>query len=122
MPRGFDHVGAAGYDGKIYAVDGFTGGDAGAVADVYDYTLATDIWEVLPSLPAPRVSVAAAQLDGRMYAIGGRHISDVNTHEAYAPVIGVWEELPPLPTPSRVRWDHGRRHRLRTCRRSRGEL
>ncbi|MDQ3842013.1 MAG: galactose oxidase, partial [Actinomycetota bacterium] len=99
MPRGLDHVGAAGYDGKIYAIGGFTSGNRGAVAEVYAYDVAADTWEELTPLPTgPRGSVAVAQLDGRIHAIGGRGTQDVTTHEAYDPATGTWEELAPLPT------------------------
>jgi len=37
MPHGLDHVGAVGYDGKIYAVGGFTAGNKRPVAGVYVY-------------------------------------------------------------------------------------
>ncbi|MCA1731089.1 MAG: kelch motif-containing protein [Actinobacteria bacterium] len=42
MPRGLNYVVATGYDGKIYAIGGFAGGDEGAVSDVYAYDVASD--------------------------------------------------------------------------------
>jgi len=91
-------VGAAGYDGKIYAIGGFAGGDVEAVASLYAYDVATDVWEELAPLPAPRGSVVVARLGNRIHAIGGRDVVDVNTHEAYDPATGIWEKLAPLPT------------------------
>ncbi len=62
MPLGLNHVGVAGYDGKIYAIGGFVGGDVGAVASVYAYDVAADAWEELAPLPAPRGSVTGSTL------------------------------------------------------------
>ncbi len=45
MPRGLNHVGVAGYNGKIYAIGGLAGGDVEAVASFYAYDVATDVWE-----------------------------------------------------------------------------
>src|SRR4051794_12510151 len=98
IPRGLNYVGATGYDGKIYAIGGFAGGDEGAVSDVYVYDVASGTWEELAPLPAPRGAAAAAQLDGRIYPIGGRNTPDVSTHEVYDPATNSWEEFAPLPT------------------------
>ncbi len=62
MPRGLNYVGVAEYDGKVYAIGGFAGGDVEAVASFYAYDVATDVWEELAPLPAPRGSVAVARL------------------------------------------------------------
>jgi N-acetylneuraminic acid mutarotase len=97
------------FDGKIYAIGGFTGRDhKGAVDRVYEYDPTSDAWRALAPLSTPRGSVSAAALDGKIHSIGGRittadgdwHFKGVvATHEVYDPATGQWTQAAPLPKP-----------------------
>ena len=53
-------------------------------------------------MPTARDHLAAAVLDGRVHAVGGRNISlssNTGAHEAYDAATGAWEALDALPTP-----------------------
>lgn len=66
--------------------------------EVYDCL--RDTWEVGPSLSVPRRNCASAELDGRIYALGGFGGSKiVNSVEAYDSRMKGWMLLEPLPTP-----------------------
>lgn len=55
-------------------------------------------WIGAPSMPTSRSELAAAALDGRIYAAGGiAQWGTTAAFEAYDPVTDRWEELPPLP-------------------------
>jgi N-acetylneuraminic acid mutarotase len=100
MPRGMDHVGAAVLDGKIYIVGGFTNNRHRDVsANVLEYDPAHDAWRTLAPLSSPRGSVAAAAIDGRIHAFGGRknETDVVAIHEVYDPKANTWSPAPPLP-------------------------
>jgi N-acetylneuraminic acid mutarotase len=97
MPRGLNHVGAVGLNGKIYCVGGFLEQNRNAVTDVSVYDPATDHWQKLAPLPSPLGSVALAALDGRIHAVGGRDKISVGTHRLYDPTTDRWSELAPLP-------------------------
>jgi N-acetylneuraminic acid mutarotase len=58
-------------------------------------------WRSAPDLPAPRQEVAVAELEGRVYVIGGfaeRGVV-VDTVEVYDPGLGAWGVAASLPTP-----------------------
>jgi N-acetylneuraminic acid mutarotase len=92
-------VGAAVLNEKIYVVGGFTSNRHVAVsANVFEYDPAADRWRALASLPNARGSAAAAVLDGKIHAFGGRknETDVVATHEIYDPVSNTWSGAPPL--------------------------
>jgi N-acetylneuraminic acid mutarotase len=69
-----------------------------AQPDAYVYDPATDQWSTLPSLPAPRGSIGAVALNGKIHAIGGRDPQDrlQATHEIFDPVQQTWTSAAPL--------------------------
>ena len=75
--------------------EGWTGAN---VVEVYDPQ--TDKWETLPHMPTGRSTLAAAVLDGKIYAIGG-YIGPgpVPTVEVYDPQTNEWSEAERMPTP-----------------------
>jgi N-acetylneuraminic acid mutarotase len=65
------------------------------------YDPAADAWETLPAtLPTPREHLAAATVEGKLLAIGGRWPGEGNydTVEIYDPVSGEWESGAAMPT------------------------
>ncbi len=60
--------------------------------------LAGGDWRDGPSLLAPRSGLAAAELDGRIYAAGGAGLTQPRSEvEVYDPRIGDWRDVMPLP-------------------------
>ena len=107
MPTARGALGVAVWEGKLYAVGGLGAtrpfgllGNTGAV-EVYDP--ATDQWEKKAPLPTPRDHLAAAVVDGKIHAIGGRFNSDYSEnlalHHVYDPAADRWSEAAPLPKP-----------------------
>jgi N-acetylneuraminic acid mutarotase len=58
-------------------------------------------WRTLAPMPTPRSEVAAAELNGEIYVIGGfeRDGSSSNKVEAYNPETDSWRQIGPLPEP-----------------------
>jgi N-acetylneuraminic acid mutarotase len=101
------YLAAAALDGQIYAIGGAgeidTSGTMGALANVESYDPSTDSWSVKASMITPRSNLAAAALNGRIYAIGG-HQPNINPAaldvvEAYDPVANTWSPKKSLPDP-----------------------
>jgi len=65
------------------------------------YDAALDIWTplVLSPMPTARTGLAAAVVDGKLYAIGGFNGSNLATVEVFDPATGSWETRAPMPTP-----------------------
>jgi N-acetylneuraminic acid mutarotase len=98
MPTRREHLGGAGYNGKVYTVGGRTG--AGNLGAVEAYDPGTGAWQVLPDLPTPRGGLAAAATcDGRIVAVGGENPGTFKEVEAFDVRAGTWASLAPLPTP-----------------------
>jgi N-acetylneuraminic acid mutarotase len=94
--RGAAAVGVIGT--KIYIAGGFR---MSAVADFSAYDTATDTWEELPDLPAPRDHLVGGAAGGVMYAIGGRNGSIGSVDDAvyaFDPSAGMWTERAEMPT------------------------
>lgn len=66
-------------------------------------------WESRAPLPTPRNSAAGAVVDGLLFVIGGRTVSDGNTPvcEVYEPVSDRWQAAAPIPAPTRETAPHG---------------
>ena len=95
------HAGVVGFNGKLYAIGGFTKDvHVGALDFVFEYDPATDTWRQLAPLSSPRGSVGVAVVDGKIHAIGGRGLDmvTVTTHEVYDTSTGKWSKAAPLPT------------------------
>jgi N-acetylneuraminic acid mutarotase len=60
-------------------------------------------WESRAPIPTPRNSAAGAVVDGLLFVIGGRTVSDGNTAvcEVYEPTSDRWQQAAPLPAPIR---------------------
>jgi len=52
----------------------------------------------LPPVPTARDHLAAAAIDGRFYAVGGRAGQLFDVLEVYDPATGEWSTLTPMPT------------------------
>ncbi len=63
------------------------------------YDPAADRWFSAAPLPTPRNSAAGAVVNGVLYVIGGRTVSDGNTAvvEVYDPLSDRWEQARPMP-------------------------
>jgi len=97
-PRGFA---AAAVNGKIYAIGGYDPSNRNAsLSTVEVYDPATNTWRSsteppgTPGAPAPmptaRGFLAAAAVNGKIYAIGGDDGNIVNTVEVYDPATNTW--------------------------------
>ncbi|MGG5819853.1 Kelch repeat-containing protein [Falsiroseomonas sp. HW251] len=102
IPRGANHVGVVGFNGRIYAFGGFSNQnrDADELAFVYD--IADDRWERIAPMPRPRAAGALAVVNGRIHHIGGASNPDserasVGWHEVYDPQADRWERRKALP-------------------------
>ncbi len=84
-------------DGRIVVVGGVDGTGLAATTLVLD--LGTLAWTTIAG-PRPREHLAAAALDGRVYAVGGR-LAGIDTNltavDVLDPATGTWQEAPPLP-------------------------
>jgi len=86
-------------NGEIYLI----GGDtidciAGPTSIVQKYTPSNDSWSRLPDLPAERVYLGAATVDGKIYAIGGSDGNlSTNTTFEFDPATNNWTAKAPMP-------------------------
>jgi N-acetylneuraminic acid mutarotase len=104
MPTARRFLAAAAVNGKIYAIGG---GVAGAgddtplnIVEVYDP--ATNTWSAGPAMATARESLAAASVNGRLYAIGGSipgFLGTVyNIVEVFDPATNTWSAGPGMAT------------------------
>ena len=96
LPAGAMVLGATAYDSDLIAAGyTFTGVVlAGASADA-------DTWSARAGMPTGRYGLAAAAVNGVIYAIGGNDIegsSPLTTIEAYDPASNTWSGMAPMPT------------------------
>jgi N-acetylneuraminic acid mutarotase len=102
MPAGRERGagGVAVFGDKIYYAGGLHDGVAVPWFDVYD--TASKTWSTLPDMPEARDHFHAAVVDGRFYAIGGRHAAinaTTTVNQAFDIGTGSWiTGLAPLPT------------------------
>jgi N-acetylneuraminic acid mutarotase len=105
LPDPRSHFGTAVVDGKIYAIGGQHGNDAGltTVATVNSYDPAADMWSTLASLPVAisHIASAATVLDGRIIIAGGETAHEVSSGRVllFDPSTNAWSTLTPLPLP-----------------------
>jgi len=99
MPTGREALTAAAVDGKIYAIGGGIGpiGGASATRTVEEYEPITDSWRKVADMPTARYALAAATVNGKIYAIGGRPL-DVGIVEEYDPSTDGWRRVADMPT------------------------
>jgi len=123
MPRPAHHAALAQANGKIYAFGGFvspanTAVPVGAawepIDNAWEFDPATDSWKALPPLPGKRGSAIAAEVDGKIYVIGGATTMEgskdpfftafgparvLGTNEVYDPSTNKWESRNPMSVP-----------------------
>jgi N-acetylneuraminic acid mutarotase len=123
MPHPAHHAALAAANGKIYAFGGFvapanTAVPVGAawepIADAWEFNPATDAWKPLAPLPGKRGSAIAAEVDGKIYVIGGATTMEgskapfftpfgparvLGTNEVYDPATDKWESRNPMSVP-----------------------
>jgi N-acetylneuraminic acid mutarotase len=95
-----DHLAVAVAEGKIYAVGGRLRHSFGANLDINEeYDPATDTWSARAPLPTTRSGLAAATLDGVIYAFGGEGPDGTfDESEAYDPASDSWMNATAMPT------------------------
>ncbi len=97
LPRGLNHVGAVGYNGKIYTFGGFAAQNNSAVADANVYDPAKNTWTPIAPMPHALGSVSVAVLGSEIHLVGGRDVHSVGAHYAYDPVNNIYSKRAPLP-------------------------
>jgi N-acetylneuraminic acid mutarotase len=120
MPRPAHHSALAVANGKIYVIGGFvpptnTNVPLGAawqpIGDTWEYDPQVDSWKSLAPLPTRRGSAFAAEVGGKIYAIGGATTVAsskdsfftafgpalvLTTNEVYDPATNKWERRAPM--------------------------
>ncbi len=123
MPRPAHHAALAAANGKIYAFGGFVAPATTAIPvgaawepidSAWEFDPATDSWKPLPPLPGKRGSAIAAEVDGKIYVIGGATTMEgskdpfftafgparvLGTNEVYDPATNKWESRNPMSVP-----------------------
>ncbi|MGH7495551.1 MAG: Kelch repeat-containing protein [bacterium] len=107
MPTAREHLAAAVIDSLIYVVGGRNQNAFGQLTNsskLEAYSPASNRWYTLPDMPTARGGLAAAAMDGKLYAFGGEYFGATGSgvfaqNEEYDPTTGVWREMLALPTP-----------------------
>jgi N-acetylneuraminic acid mutarotase len=102
LPRGLNHIGAVGYNGKIYTFGGFAAQNHSAVADANVYDPTTNGWTPIARMPQALGSVSVTVLGDEIHLVGGRDVHSTGTHWVYDPATNRYSSRAPL----RVGRDH----------------
>ena len=104
-PRDLSGTNGAVVDGKMYVIGGNAkskGGGFGFCTDANEaYDPVTDTWTTRAPMPTARCHIAAVELNGLIYAVGGTNTSGSEryaTVEIYNPVTNSWTKGTPMPT------------------------
>jgi N-acetylneuraminic acid mutarotase len=113
------HVAFCEHDGKIYAFGGFVYPETGPAAwvpinNTWEYDPVNDSWKALAPMPTKRGAAEAAEVNGKIYVIGGattapgakeNYINQttrqnvLGTVEEYDPKTNTWRQRASMPTP-----------------------
>ncbi len=86
-------------NGKVYAIGGRAARGGGVfLGTVEEYDPATDTWATKTSMPTPRAYMRAAEVDGKIYVVGGYDGNALAVVEAYDPAINAWTIETSMPT------------------------
>jgi N-acetylneuraminic acid mutarotase len=100
MPTARGALGAVALRGRVYAFGGVTGSRNSTASEVYDPD--GDTWQAVAPLPTGRDHQAAAEVDGKIYVIGGRingsYARNLGVVEEYDPASDAWRRQAPMPT------------------------
>ena len=100
MPTARGALGVAVYQGRLYAIGGFTGTMNSPAVEVYDP--GTNAWTTAAPMPTPRDHLAVVTAGTKIYAIGGRpqldYSQNLATVEEYDPHADRWRARAQLPT------------------------
>jgi N-acetylneuraminic acid mutarotase len=94
-------AGAVDQQGDVYAIGGFDKASGVTGSGTQVYTVSTNQWTSRKKMQMPRDALAAtAGSDGKIYALGGRGLSNsaVAAAEVYTPSTDEWIAIPDLPT------------------------
>ena len=96
-PRDITMLAAAGSGNIIYTAGGYTG--SGGTRSAYKYTISTNTWAPIASLPAANYTCGGAFTGGKFYVIGGldTNYTYTNTVYEYEPSFDVWTTKSPMP-------------------------
>jgi tRNA A-37 threonylcarbamoyl transferase component Bud32 len=89
-------------DNTIYVFEGSITGSGPPTEVVEVLDCRTGRWSIAKPMPTPRSSIFVGAGKGVIYIAGGHgsQMDETNLFEAYYPVTGTWETLPPMPAPS----------------------
>ena len=119
MPLPTHHLAAVGFAGKIYLFGGAIQPQPGSpnqlpVNNAWEYDPAADSWKPLAPMPTARMAAVAAEVDGKIYVLGGASVhpgaklvslgpkvphQSLNTNEVYDPATNTWQPRMSMPTP-----------------------
>ena len=119
MPLPAHHLAAVGYAGKIYLFGGAIqpqpdGPNQFPANNAWEYDPVADSWKALAPMPTARMAPVAAEVDGKIYVIGGASVhpgaklvslgprvqrKSLNTNEVYDPATNSWQTRMTMPTP-----------------------
>ncbi len=100
MPTAREHLGVAGYRGRVFAVAGRTSGISTNLDVAERFNPIRRRWRSLPNVPTARGGLAAAATtNGFIVAAGGEaNEGTFDEVEAFDVQSGRWRSLPPMPT------------------------
>ena len=118
MPLPAHHLAVTEYKGKIYVFGGGAqlepnGPNWVPINNAWEYTPETDTWKALAPMPTARGAAVAAQVNGKIYVIGGASVHPgqkivglsaqtphraLGTNEMYDPETNTWTKKSPMPT------------------------
>ena len=86
-------AGVAAHDGKLYTFGGEI--STGTTDKTFEYDPTTDTWTEKSPMPSgARSSMAAAELDGKIYVVGGW--ANLNAVDVYDPATDSWSTVAPM--------------------------